>query len=198
MTQEDLPVKYIQLSDHLDMLGVKLKASYCKIRKVNCDEIREKFANLIGGWRGGRYMSLSQRPLSINSYALPIIWYKCHSIELREGDFAKLTSTAKSWLFADCLEKPEELVTFKSRDEGGLGLHHIRSKSLAILIKSFLETAVGSKFIHNNYHHTLFNWHVLFQTESFDPGRPPYYSNTFFATIREVMLRGDLDKRIRQ
>ena len=115
-------MKYVQLSDHLDMLGVKLKASYYKTRKANCDEIRERLSTKIGGWKGGRFMPLSQRPYSTNSTALPMIWYKCHSIQLREGDFTKLSSTIKSWIFADCLEKPEELVTYKPREEGELGL----------------------------------------------------------------------------
>ena len=156
LEQEDLPVKYIRLSDHLDMLGVKLKASYAKTKKVNCDETREKLSSLVGGWRGGRHMHLSQRPLSAKTYALPLIWYRCHYLDLREGDFTKLTSTVKSWIFADCLEKPEELATYKRREEGGLGLHHVRSKSLAMLIRSFIETATGDKFVQCLYPQALF------------------------------------------
>ena len=138
-------------------------------------------------------MHLSQRPLSANTYALPLIWYRCHSLDLREGDFTKLTSTVKSWIFADCLEKPEELATYKRREEGGLGLHHVRSKSLAMLIRSFIETATGDKFVQSLYHQALFQWHVLLHRDFVNPGRPPYYSDSFFSTIREVMLGGTLN-----
>merc|ERR1711954_341392 len=97
-------------------------------------------------------MSLCKRPLSINTYALQIIWYKCHSVDLREGDYVKMTSIVKSWLYADLLEKPEELSLYRSRNDGGLGLHHIKWKSMAIFIRSFLETATNSNFIRNEYH----------------------------------------------
>ena len=193
LKQEDIPVKYIALSDYLDMLGVTMKATFTQTRKVNCDDITEKVRRLIGSWKGGRFIPLSQRPFSVNAFALPLVWFRCHSLDLREGDFSKITSIVKSWVFADCLEKPEELTVFKSKEEGGLGIHHLKSKSRAILIKSFLETATGSKFIQNNYHNALFRWHILQQNNIQDPGIPPYYSASFFKTIREVMSEGTKD-----
>ena len=39
LTMEDLPVKYILISEHLDMVGVKLKASFIQTRKVNFDDL---------------------------------------------------------------------------------------------------------------------------------------------------------------
>ena len=135
-------------------------------------------------------MPLSQRPWSVNSHALPVVWYRCHCIDMRESDFSRMTSVVKSWVYADCLEKPEELVTHQSRAEGGLGLHHIKSKSIAILIKSFIETALGSKFVQNIYHNALYKWHVLLETNIENPGSPPYYSSSFFSIIREVHSEG--------
>ena len=106
-------------------------------------------------------MPLTQRPYSINTYALPKIWFRCHSLELRSGDFGKINTNIKSWLYADMLEKPEELIMHRPRVKGGLGVHHVRSKALAILIRSFLETALSAKFIINHYHHTLYRWHDM-------------------------------------
>ena len=79
----------------------------------------------------------------------------------------------KSWLYADMLEKPEELLMFRSRKDGGLGVHHIKSKATAILIRSFLETAFSDKFIRNNFHHALFLWHILEDRQIENPGSPP-------------------------
>ena len=106
-------------------------------------------------------MPLCQRPHSLNTYGLSLLWFKCHSLDLREGDSNKMTSIFKSWLYADNLEKPEELVTYRSVREGGLGVHNIKCKSAAILTASFIETAIGDKFIRNNFHNALFRWHVL-------------------------------------
>ena len=76
LQQEDLPVRYIKLSDELDLLGVTLTPSYSLTRKKNGDELKEKFENLIGTWRSGRFMPLSQRPWSVNTYACPLVWYR--------------------------------------------------------------------------------------------------------------------------
>ena len=143
LQQEDIPVRYIRMSDHIDSLGVT------KARKLNCDEICDKFSNIINSWKSGRYMSLTLRPWSLNCYALPKIWYRCHSLAIRAGDCSKMTSAIKSWLYRDMLEKPEELGVFRRREDGGLGLQHIKSKSMALLIKSFLETVCDTKYIKN-------------------------------------------------
>ena len=70
LSREDIPVKYIVISEHLDMVGVKLKASYLHTRKTNCDELQERVKNVIGPWKGGKFMPLSQRSHSLNTYCL--------------------------------------------------------------------------------------------------------------------------------
>ena len=193
LQQEDIPLSYIALSNHLDMLGVVLKATYMQTRKVNCDDLLDRFGKVLGAWRGGKFMSLSQRPWSLNTYALPKVWFRCHSLELRSGDISKLLSKMKSWLYSDQLEKPEEVVLYRSRENGGLGLHNVKYKAMAMLIKSFLETAVNKKFISNLYHNALFRWHVLEDKSLWDPGRPPYYSLEFFDIINQVNNEGMLN-----
>ena len=135
LTREDLPVNYIVLSEHLDMVGVKLMGNFQKTRKVNCDELQTKVQNITGAWRGGKFMSLTDRPHSLNTYCLPKIWFRCSSINLRACDLAKISSSIKSWLFADQLEKPEEFVLFRARCNGGLGLVNIQFKALSLLIR---------------------------------------------------------------
>ena len=48
LSQEDLPCNFFSLSDHLDMLGVTLKATYTATRKVNGDELQDKMKNVLG------------------------------------------------------------------------------------------------------------------------------------------------------
>ena len=47
LQQEDIPVNYIALSDHLDMIGVGLLATATKTRKVNGDILVDKIHNTI-------------------------------------------------------------------------------------------------------------------------------------------------------
>ena len=63
-------------------------------------------------------------------------------------------------MLADQLEIPEEIVT-RPRESGGLGMTHVKYKATAELIRSFLETALISKFKQNAYPSTLFQWKIL-------------------------------------
>ena len=186
MQQEDIPYAYMTIADHLDMVGVELKATYTQTRKVNGDAIQSRVNHTVGSWRSGKFMSLTQRPWSLNNFVLSKVWYKCNSLDLRVSDIASITSKVKTWLYADQLEKPEELVLYKTSAQGGLGMHNVEHKAMSMLIRSFLETAINPKFLHNLYHTSLFRYYVLLHRDLPDPGRPPYYTYTFFQTIREA------------
>ena len=71
LTQEDLPCNFFSLSDHLDMLGVTLMATYTATRKANGDDLQDKIKNQVGSWKSGKFMPLTMRPFSLNSYAFP-------------------------------------------------------------------------------------------------------------------------------
>lgn len=114
-------------------------------------------------------------------------------MELRAGDFLKINSNIKSWLYSDMLEKPEELVMNRPRNKGGLGVQNVKIKALALLIKSFLETAINPEYINNFFHNALYRWHVLEDRSITDPGNTPYYSQSFFSTIKKVVHEGLLN-----
>ena len=82
---------------------------------------------------------------------------------------------------------------YRPRKAGGLGVHHIKSKSTAILIKSFLETAISKKFIRNHYHNALFRWHILGDNQTQNPGMPQYYPKSMFWMIKDVHFNTDLN-----
>jgi hypothetical protein len=125
------------------MVGVQLKASFLHTRKVNCDVLQDKVKNVIWPWKSGKFMPLRQRSYSINTFCYSKLWFKCSSINLRVCDFDKITAIIKSWLFQDQLLKPEDFVLYRPREHGGLDLVHAESKAQALLIRSFLETAVN-------------------------------------------------------
>ena len=59
-------------------------------------------------------MPLSQRPYSVNTYALSKIWFRSSSVNLREGDFAAINASVKKWLYSDLIFKPELLLLHRS------------------------------------------------------------------------------------
>ena len=188
LKQEDLPLScnYMLISDHLDMVGVELRATWVQTRKANGDILQKRISNTINPWKAGKFMPLTMRPWSINSFALSKIWFRCHSVDLRVADITAITSNVKSWLYCDMFEKPSETVMIRPTSYGGLGVLSPKYKALASLIRSFLETAANPQFRRNQYHALLFRYHVLEDTYLPDPGFPPYYPPDFFATIKRV------------
>ena len=184
LTQEDLPHQYVQLSDHLDFVGVELRATFQQTRKVNGDQLQDRVKNTVGPWKAGRFMPLTLRPFSANTHALSKVWFKCSSVNLRTTDIDTINSQVKSWLYQDCFEKPSELVLYRDVQNGGLGLFHVSIRSLALLIRAFLETSSNPKFRHSLLHEVLFRYHILGETSLPNPGFLPYYDETFFKTIK--------------
>ena len=84
-------------------------------------------------------------------------------------------------------EKPGELLLYRPVEEGGLGLHHVKSKALAGLIVTFLQTAANPLFQQSLYHNLLYRRHCLDDATAPDLVPPPYYSRNFFGIIKEVI-----------
>ena len=96
-----------------------------------------------------------------------------------------INKLAKSWLYADLLEKPEELALYRQPADGGLGLHHVQLKALAYQISCFLETSCNPVYRRNQYHEALFLFHVLGEDIP-EPDIPPFFKGEFFPTLRRL------------
>ena len=186
LQQEDIPCQYMTISDHLDMLGVELRATWTQTRKANGDICQERVEKTIRQWKSGKFMHFSLRSWSLNQYCLPKVWFKTHSIDLRVQDVSKISSHVKSWLYQDMLLKPEELIMHRHPSLGGLGVHNVQLNAQAALTRTFLETAANPIFRKNLYHNMLYRYHILDDSSVPNPGFPPYYSQDFFSRVRKV------------
>ena len=70
---------------------------------------------------------------------------------------------------------------------GGLGVHCVKTRAMAMLIQTFLTQAISPRFSNNQYYKYLYKWHVLDERDFTNPGRPPYYSTTFFDIIKDFV-----------
>ena len=118
--------------------GVKLRSTWSQTRKANGDNVESRVKNTAGQWKAGKFMPLNMRGWSLNQYCLSKVWFKTHSVDLRVMDMNKITSSVESWLYADHLIKPEELVMNRPASYGGLGILNVKYKAMACLIKTFL------------------------------------------------------------
>ena len=93
-----------------------------------------------------------------------LVWNFSVTEHLRICDINSVSSKVKSWLLQDLLEKPAEMVLHRPIQMGGLGVHSVRYKALASLIRTFMETAAHPGFKHSLYHTTLYRVYVLDDT----------------------------------
>ena len=174
------------LSDHLDMVGVTLMATWTKTRKENGDTIQTKIKNTVNPWKAGKFLPITQRGWSLNTYALSKVWFKAKSVDLRVADIKNITSSCKSWLYQDMLLKPEEMLLHRPPSYGGLGLHSVKCKALAGFISTFMQTAANPRFQPSLLHNLLYRKHVLLEDVQGVPHLPPYLSPELFTVMRKV------------
>ena len=151
LEQEDIPLSYLKITDHLDFLGVKLYATYSNTRRENGEILKKRIRDKIGSWKAGKFLPLTSRPWSLNTYSLPKLWYKTSCIDLRVGDSDAITSSIKGWLYQDMLLKPPEMMMYRPVELGGLGVHNVKVRALAMLIHTFLAQAISPRFPTNHY-----------------------------------------------
>ena len=193
LKQEHIGFPYLQISDQLSMVGVELTAVWQSTRKINNDDLQNRVQGCIGGWKAGRFMPLTSRPFSLNTYCMSKVWFRSSSIDMRVGDITNITSKVKSYCYQDLLQKPSEVTLFRKVQDGGLGLQHVRCKSLAHLISTFLLTAANKNYQQSLYSSLLYRFHVEGDDRLPDPGFPPYYSKSFFEIIREVKEESNIN-----
>ena len=84
-------------------------------------------------------------------------------------------------------------MLYRGTDVGGLGLLCVKMRSLALLVRTFLETSINPKFRHSLFHEVLFRFHVLGETNLPDPGFTPYYDKDFFDLISHYKQNSTLN-----
>ena len=78
------------------------------------------------------------------------------------------------------------MISYRQVELGGLGLHYVKTKAMAMLIHTFIAQAISSRYITNQYHKYMYKWHLLGERDFPCPGTPPFYSSAFFKLIKDV------------
>ena len=107
--------------------------------------MQKKVNVTVNNCKSGKFMDLTSK-LTVNTYVISKCLLISHSVHLRISDISNLSSKVKSWVFQDILEKPQELVLFMVAL-----VCSVFYKSLACLIRTFMETVVHPWYIHLQY-----------------------------------------------
>ena len=163
-----------------------LRDSYSKTRVANSKIIKDKITSLTNAWKAGKFMDLTLRGHSCNTYMLSKVYFKCASIPLSKSVANFITTKARKWIFQDCYIKPSNLVLLRDYNSGGIGLQSIKNRTKAMLIRTFCEQAADPRFRHSLYLESLYRQEI--KGEYCGGAKiplPPYYDKDFFETIRK-------------
>ena len=110
----------------------------------------------MNSWKSGKFLPLTYRPWSLNTYCLPKLWYRTACLDLRVGDRSAITSNVKSRLYQDMLVKPQEMVMYRQVELMGVSVINVQNKAMTMLISSCFGTGDLSMLPTNIYHNLLY------------------------------------------
>ena len=182
MNRESIPLEYLTISESLDMLGVKLTSCNSLTVRMNGEEAQKRVENTVRIWSSGKFVSLYLRPLLVNSFCLSKIWYKTHSLQLRQSDIASIESNCKKYIYKGMLLKPEPEILYRPRAAGGLGLIDPTCKALACMIKTLIECTDNPKYPPSSYLQLQLDKYIT-KKELLKKNHPPWLSERLISEI---------------
>ena len=112
----------------------------------------------------------------------PGFGFVCCNIQLPSTTISTNNKQVKSWCLQDFYIKTSELVLHRESEMGGLGF---LSRSLALLLHTFLERAAYPQFRQSLYAEALYRKEVIGDV-MFNVPRSPYYNADFFDTLHSL------------
>ena len=184
--QDDVPLKYLKITDNLSFLGVQLAQNSSKTRQINGEFLIEKVKKTIDSFKSGKFSPLTCRPHATNTYVMSKLIYRAATVDLRCSDTKKIQNSIKSYVSQDMLLRPNALILFRGAADGGLELLHTASRCLAILIKTFVDQAHPCSPCSNLFLKSLFRAYITEDIDKKTVKRPPYYPISAFNIIKQV------------
>ena len=127
---------------------------------MNGEIIKKIVKNKMDNWKVGKFVPLTSRTLSVNTYCLSKLWYRTSSIDILIGDCKNMTSSVKSWIYQPMIRKPYENLLYRTCQGGGLGMFNIYFRAQANLVRKNLRTASNKSSALYIYHNSLFKYFI--------------------------------------
>ena len=124
-SQNNIPLTFLQVTDHLEILGVKLFESWRATQKENGIKVVNKVSRVADRWKGGRFYDFLLRPYIVNTYLFSNIWYAASVLDLQLGHLDEIQKKGNQYLHSDCFLKPQIIANYLPRDQMGLEMVHV-------------------------------------------------------------------------
>ena len=178
----DCPLDYMKVVDHINLLGVKLARTTSRTRELAGSDLVSSVQSKLNHFRSGRHSSLVLKPHLANVYLLSKISHKSAAVHLYKTDVQKLQHAIKSWTTQELLKKPKELLLYRRKEDGGLGLVNVQARAIANLTRSFLHSVLSSSYSRAIYR--------AFVQEEEDAKqlvkKPSFYPESMFTLVKEA------------
>ena len=182
--QENIPLSFLKISDHLDILGIKLFETWRKTQRENGSKLVSKVKLVADRWKGGRFYSFLLRPHIVNTYLFSNIWYTAGVMDLQLGHLDEIQKKGNHYVHSDCFLKPQNVVNYMPKSQMGLGLMNVRAKSLALFIKNILSEAYSGS---NCYLSSVLDYYCQDMELEPVPVRPDYMTEGLINKIKLVL-----------
>ena len=184
LTQDKVPLPFLRVTDHLEILGAKFFESWSKTKNYIGENLVETVKNKANRWKGGRFYELTQKPHIVNTWLFSNLWYNASVIDLKCGDMDKIQQYGNNYVFkgSGTPRRPEKEVNYIDKKDGGLQITHIRAKCNALLIKYLLLESETNCYINAVIRRYVMNEEVVPK-----PIEPPYMTKSVIANIRVVL-----------
>ena len=183
--QSNIPLKFLQVTDHLDILGVKLYESWRTTQKENGLKVAKKVNMVADRWKSGRFYEFLLRPHIVNTYLFSNIWYVASVLDLQLGHLDEIQRKGNQYVHSDCFLKPQVVANYLPRDRMGLGVVHVKTKSLAMFIKNLLEADPET----NCYLSKVLDHYCREEDCQPSPVKPQFLSEKMIQKIKLVLER---------
>ena len=172
----------MKVVDHINLLGVKLARTTSRTRELAGSDLISSVQSKLNHFRSGRHSSLVLKPHLANVYLLSKISHKSAAVHLYKNDVQKLQYAIKSWVSQELLKKPKELLLFRNKEDGGLGLVNVQARAMANLTRSFLQSVPSS-----SYSMAIYKAFVQEEEDAKQLVRKPsYYPESMFTLVKEA------------
>ena len=186
--QDNIPLKFLQVTDHLDILGVRLYENWRSTQKENGLKVVQKISIVADRWKSGRFYEFLLRPHIVNTYMFSNIWYTAGVIDLQLGHLDEAQKRGNHYVHADCFLKPENMANYLPKNKMGLGIVHVLTKALALFIKNLLSEAKSDV---NCYMSAVVEHYCCNVNLEPIPVRPPYLTDKLIQLMNLVLRQCD-------
>ena len=124
--------------EYFNALGIMFSTDYDKALHATWKKIYEKIKNGLLVLMG-RYLSVYQKAIIINSLIASKLWYTSHVYPLPLQYSQLINTKIFEYIWNSKVDPIKRVILYKSKDKGGLGLLNIHNKSKSIFASTVLK-----------------------------------------------------------